>query len=212
LPTCFGEIIVDPSLTDNRADPEPSSISSTLLQRVKDSEPEAWDRLARLYGPLVYRWCRRRGLQSADAADIVQETFRAVAGGVAGFHREQPGDSFRSWLLTITLNKIRDHFRARQRRPGAVGGTDAQQQLAQVPDDAPSTVDSSPDDHAEAGLTHRAMEAVRNEFEESTWQCFWRMTVLGQTSTEIAEDLDMSKAAVRQAKCRVLSRLRQELQ
>jgi len=202
--------VSDPTVTHN-ADSDPSSISSTLLERVKENEPEAWDRLSRLYAPLIYRWCRQRGLQSADAADIVQETFRGVAKGVASFRREKPGDSFRSWLLTITLNNIRNYLRVEGRRAGAVGGTDMQEQLAQLPDEDPSTIDSSVDHHAEVGLKHRAMEAVRNEFEQSTWECFWRMTALGHTSTEIAEDLGMTKAAVRQAKCRVLLRLRQEL-
>jgi DNA-directed RNA polymerase specialized sigma24 family protein len=37
------------------------------------------------------------------------------------------------------------------------------------------------------------------------------MTIEGQTSAEIAADLGISKGAVRQAKYRILHRLRQEL-
>lgn len=187
------------------------SISSTLLHQVQCRRPDAWARLVHLYGPLVYRWCRQSGLQPADSSDVVQEVFRALAAGVADFRRSGQGDSFRGWLWTITRNKIRDHFRAGVNRPETVGGTELQQQLAQLPQSEPSSSDGSGDEPAEVALVHRAMEAVRGEFEDSTWQCFWRMTVDGHTSAEIAAELGMARSAVRQAKYRVLRRLREEL-
>jgi RNA polymerase sigma-70 factor (ECF subfamily) len=199
---------MDDSLA-NSADP--GSISSTLLEQAKNLEPAAWGRLVHLYGPLVYRWCRQRGLQAADATDVVQETFRSLAAGLTRFHREQSGDSFRGWLWTVAQNKVRDHFRGRAGYPVAVGGTDMQQQLAAVPDAPPPTTDSFADREADVGLAHRAMEAIRGEFEDSTWAAFWRMTVLGESSAQVAADLGMNKSAVRQAKYRILRRLRQEL-
>ena len=55
------------------------STSSSLLVRVKARDQEAWGRLVRLYGPLVAFWIRRAGLQDADARDVFQEVFAAVA-------------------------------------------------------------------------------------------------------------------------------------
>ena len=190
----------------------PSSTSSSLIERIRARQPEAWKRLVHLYGPLVYRWCRQTGLQAADASDVVQEVFRAVAGGVANFRRAAEGDSFRGWLWTITQNKVRDHFRGRPGSPGAIGGSDMQQQLAQLPQPDPSASEGSEEEQAEVALVHRAMEAIRGEFEDSSWEAFWRMTVQGHSSAEIAQDLGMTKSAVRQAKYRVLRRLRRELQ
>jgi len=190
---------------------EAGSISSSRLERVKTRDAEAWQRFCRMYGPLVYTWARRAGLQDPDAADVGQEVFRTVADRIADFRRERPDDTFRGWLWTITRNKIRDHFRAGVNRPETVGGTELQQQLAQLPQSEPSSSDGSGDEPAEVALVHRAMEAVRGEFEDSTWQCFWRMTVDGHTSAEIAAELGMARSAVRQAKYRVLRRLREEL-
>jgi RNA polymerase sigma-70 factor (ECF subfamily) len=190
----------------------PSSTSTSLIEEVRARQPEAWKRLVHLYGPLVYRWCRQAGLQAADASDVVQEVFRAVAGGVANFRRVAEGDSFRGWLWTITRNKVRDHFRGLAGCAGAVGGSQMQQQLAQLPQPDLSATEAPHDDHAELALVHRAMEAIRGEFEDSSWEAFWRMAVQGHSSAEIAEDLGMSKSAVRQAKYRVLRRLRRELQ
>jgi len=55
------------------------------------------------------------------------------------------------------------------------------------------------------------LELVRGEFEERTWQAFWRAAVQGQAPADIATDLGMSPAAVRKVKSRVLRRLREEL-
>ncbi len=190
---------------------QPSSISSSLLDRIKAQQPQAWRRLVRLYGPVVYGWCRQSGLQPADAADAAQETFRSVAAGVENFRRERPGDSFRGWLWTITRNKVRDHFRQRQDLPAAEGGTDAQQQLLQVPDDpSESTRSTGPSNHT-GGLAHNALELVRAEFEDHTWQAFWRTTVDRQPAAAVADELGMTPAAVYKAKSRVLQRIRHEL-
>jgi RNA polymerase sigma-70 factor (ECF subfamily) len=194
---------------DSRVPSAPGSTSTSLLQRLRAQEPAAWERLCQLYGPLVYRWARSSGLQDTDAADVVQEVFRAVAGRLDHFHRDCPTDSFRGWLWGITKNKLRDHFRARAGNPIGAGGTDAQQQLLEVPETPPdSTSDSlSPD----AVLVHRALALIQVEFEERTWKAFWRSAVDGQAAADIAKELGMTPRAVRQAKYRVLRRLRQEL-
>ena len=58
---------------------DPGTTSVSLVDRLKWDDPEGWRRHVRLYGPLIYRWCRRGRLQPEDAADVVQEVFRTVA-------------------------------------------------------------------------------------------------------------------------------------
>ena len=60
-------------------------------------------------------------------------------------------------------------------------------------------------------LVHRAMKQVRSEFEARSWQAFWRTTVDGIGVAQVAEELQMNKATVRQHRSRVLRRLRQQL-
>ena len=104
---------------------EPSSISSTLLERLRARQGEAWQRLVDLYGPVVYRWCRQLGVGQTDAGDVVQDVFAAVAIDVGRFRRDRPGDSFGGWLRAITRHRVYDHFRRRQGQPAADGGTSA---------------------------------------------------------------------------------------
>jgi RNA polymerase sigma-70 factor, ECF subfamily len=190
---------------------EPSSISSTLLERVKSQQSEAWTRLAGLYGPVVYRWCRQSGVARDDAPDVVQEVFAAVALHIGGFRRDRPGDSFAAWLRTITRNKIRDFFRSRRGRPVALGGTDAQERFLQTPELEETTPSDNP--REVNGLVMAAgLELVRAEFEDRTWDAFYRTAIQGQSPAGVAIELGMSLQAVYQAKSRVLRRLRQELE
>src|SRR5690348_17125338 len=53
---------------------------ASLLVRIRDGrDTEAWQQFIQLYAPLVYGFARRRGLQDADAADLMQEVLRSVA-------------------------------------------------------------------------------------------------------------------------------------
>lgn len=187
-----------------------TSTSATLIARVREREPEAWSRLTQLYTPLVYGWCRKRGLKENDAADVVQEVFRAVLVHSDRFHRDQPGDSFRGWLWTITRNKLHDHFRRNAAQPPAAGGTSARQQLENVPESLGLEEEEGSSSRLEPGLAQRALAILQSEFEEPTWKAFWRLAVEGHAAADIAADLGMTKGAVRQAKYRVLRRLRQE--
>ena len=160
-----------------------------------------------LYGPLVYQWCRRWHLSAEDVADVFQEVFQAVAVQIAGFHRDRPGDTFRGWLWGITRHKVGDHFRKQGKQPTAAGGSDAMQQLLELP--------TPPEDDASApggdGVVQRTLEQLRGEFEPRTWQMFWRAAVDGHAPKDIAAELGVTPDAVRMAKSRVLRRLRTEL-
>ena len=194
----------------NLEDTLPTSVS--LVQRVQQHDSLAWERLVEIYTPLVYTWCRGRRLSQHDSADVMQEVFRAVHRNIGNFRRERKGDSFRGWLWTITRNKIRDHFRALAARPNPAGGTDAQLRFAELPEEEPDTDLSLAAADGRSSPFYGAMQLVQAEFEDRTWQAFWRATVEEQATADIAADLGMSVNAVRLAKSRVLRRLRKELE
>lgn len=191
---------------------QPSTTTSrSLLERVKKDEPEAWDQLVALYAPLVFLWCRGWGLREQDAADIFQEVFQAVAVHIGSFRKARAGDTFRGWLRTITRNKVHDHFRRLGREPEGVGGSEAQARLAHLPAPSPCEDRSLSAERGEPELLSRALDLIRPEFAERTWQAFWRTAIEGCSAPEVAAELSMSAGAVRVAKSRVLQRLREEL-
>lgn len=188
------------------------STSRSLLENARHADPEAWQRLVKLYAPLVASWCRGWGVAEQDRLDILQEVFTAVAKHLERFRRERPGDTFRGWLLTIARNKVRDHYRRASHQPAGVGGTEAHVRLQQIiePDDPSALVE--PADEAEFNqMLLRALESIRDEFQPRTWQAFWGTAVEGRAATDVGADLEMTAGAVRVAKSRVLLRLRREL-
>jgi RNA polymerase sigma-70 factor (ECF subfamily) len=185
-------------------------MSSSLLNRLRDQDADAWRRLVELYYPLVRDWCLRARLQAEDAADVAQEVFRALAGNVMRFEREGGKNSFRGWLWGITHNQLIAHWRRRQRQPTGVGGTEAQRRIAAVAEpqfEEPSTAEAADD---KQGLLRRAVELLRSEVSAPTWQAFWRTTVEGQAPAAVAADLGLTVNAVYLAKARLLRRLREE--
>ena len=181
----------------------------SLLERARANDADAWRRLMDLYRPIVLFWCARAGLQAEDAEDVTQGTFAAAAAGLSGFRRDREGDTFRGWLRAVARNQVLLHFRRNKGRPQAEGGSDAWQSLQSVADPI-----AAPDDaeEAEVGqIYRRALDQVRGEFEGRTWQAFWMTAVEGRSPASIAADLGMNPAAVRQAKSRVLRRLKQEM-
>lgn len=186
-----------------------SATSPSLIRQVQAEDSEAWERLSQIYSPLVYGWVRRSGLQEADAVDVVQNVFTQVARSIGSFTHVK----FRGWLLTITKNEIRLWFRKRERELAlAAGGSDAMMRMNGTPDFNESAVDTLEESESEAqAVVRRAAETIKDDYQPHTWQAFWRSTVEGHNGVAIAEDLGMTPKAVRQAKFRVLTRLREML-
>jgi RNA polymerase sigma-70 factor (ECF subfamily) len=195
---------------DVNPDSRSAETSSSLLRRVKANDPAAWEWTVRLYSPLVYQWCRRKNLQAADAADIGQEVFQAVARKIGDFHLERETDTFRGWLRTITENKCRDFLRRRQKQAAAAGGSSALNQLQQIASEPRDDSDSVTEETETRILYQRALDLIRSDFEDRTWLVFRQVVLGGRSSSEVARELTMSLNAVYLAKARVLRRLREE--
>ena len=188
--------------------PEHPTLSSMLLTNVQQMDPAGWSRLVKTFGPIVYRWCRTSGVSESDAPDLVQDVFASVARGIGSFQRKKSAGSFRSWLATITRNRVRDYFRRQAKVQQAEGGTAALNRLQQQPDGLESSICA---DSIDSPLVRGVLDSVRTEFEQVTWQAFWLTTVEGKQAADVAATVGISQASVYQAKSRVLRRLRERM-
>ena len=191
---------------------EPPLTRVTLLVRLRDGrDADAWREFFDLYGPVVYRFARNRGLQDADAADLMQDVLRSVARNAAKMEYDPKRGTFRGWLYTVTRNKIYNFLNSQRIRPRASGDDDARERLESLPsrdDDGP---DADWEREYQKRLTDRAMEIVKSEFQLATWEAFWGTAVDGKPAGEVGAALKMSAGAVYVAKSRVLARLRDEV-
>lgn len=183
----------------------------SLLGRARVRDASAWRELVDLYAPLVAHWCHRCGLNSHDTSDCIQEVFSAVAMGLESYQPHSANGAFRSWMWTITRNKVRDLMRKQKRQPRAEGGSSAWQAIANAPAE-PALPDAEPTTAEQLdNLIHRALERVRSEFESRTWQAFWRTAIDGIPTAVVAQELGITSAAVRQYRARIMRRLREQL-
>ncbi len=196
-----------PPVVENRE----NSSGLSLAIRLRQDSTSAWSELVELYGPLVESWSAKAGLARAAREDVAQEVFLSVHRSIHRFDPTIPGATFRGWLWRITRNAILKSLASAEPRP--IGGSTANAGLAEIADPWPDASEHDPptDPSETTLLLQRAIAQIKPRVEPQTWQAFWHTVVLGQTTSEVAESLGMTRPAVRKAKSRTLHRLRQQL-
>lgn len=184
--------------------------STSLVRRVKSQDPDAWRRLARIYGPLVYRWARTSGLQAADAEDIVGEVFASVVIAVERFRHDGRPHSFRRWLRTMASRSVMKSLHKKRSRPVATGGTTAAVHVRSLAEDGLHEEQLETQDEIE-WVRQRAMKIIRGDYKPSYWDVFRRVSLEGEAPAEVAKTEGMSLWAVYKVQSRILHRLRAEL-
>jgi RNA polymerase sigma-70 factor (ECF subfamily) len=182
----------------------------SLVARVKDlGDGASWIEFMGIYQPVVYRMAKRRGLQDADANDVMQQVFVSVAGAI---DRWEPGEGlppFRAWLTTITKNAISKAL-SRRPRDRAAGSTSVMEQLNAVADGDVST-DEEFIAQSRQQMFRWAAQRVRVDFAQATWDMFWRTSVLGESVSEVAAATGRTTGAIYIARHRVVARLKEEI-
>jgi len=185
---------------------------ATLLLRLRDgNDHDAWTEFLNLYGPMLYRFVRRRGLQDADAADIVQDVFRRVGSAIGRLDYDKRKGGFRAWLFTITRNRLYTYFESQQRREPSGNDTAQMELLAQAADSHNELNEQWELEHLRS-LAGIAMQSVQEKSDPKTWSAFRITAVEGRSATDAAEELSMTPGAIYVAKSRVTARLRAEIE
>ncbi len=192
--------------------PESPATRASLLVRLRDGgDAGAWQEFVQVYAPVIYGFARKRGLQDADAADLMQEVLRSVSNAAHRLDYDPSRGTFRGWLFTVTRNKIFNFLDSRRRRIQASGDSRVQQRLEEH-SDGDGRLSADWDADYERALAARAMELVKGEFQPASWQAFVLTAVEGRSPAEAASRVGISVGAVYVAKSRVISRLRQEIE
>jgi RNA polymerase sigma-70 factor (ECF subfamily) len=180
------------------------STSLSMLDRLRRTrDPETWARFVEIYGQLIVEWNQQAGLQPADANDVAQEILVAVLEKVPGFQRTEEG-SFRNWLKSIALPKIRGQIR-RQKRMDSWRDIDEMTELAD-----PSQEREYAADYSES-VVSRALKVISRDFEESTWRAFEMVFFEKRDPEEVGRELGMSRNSVYIARSRVSKKVKEIL-
>src|SRR5262245_403700 len=114
--------------------PNLPSTRPSLLLRIRDrDDAQSWGEFTRLYGPIVYRFGRKRGLQDADAADLTQEVLRNVAASIGRLSYDRARGTFSGWLFTLAHRRLHDLLARRARQAQGTGDSAVRERLGEQP-------------------------------------------------------------------------------
>jgi RNA polymerase sigma factor (sigma-70 family) len=182
----------------------------SLLLRLRNAGDEAaWSQFVAIYTPLIFAFCRGRGLPEIDAGDVAQEVLKAIAGAIPRFEYDPRRSSFRNWLFTVVRSKLNNHFAAQARRPRLAGETTLQRFAESEPEEA---VEEIWQREYQTHLVRWAAGKIRPEFKQQTWDAFWRTAILSEPAETVAGELGLTLNALYIARSRVTRRLKEMLQ
>ena len=188
---------------------QPPSTRITLLARLRSAgDAEAWRTFVDLYLPLIYHYCRKRGLQDADARDVTQQVLANIHRAIEGFEYDPQKGKFRNWLGTITLREI-VRYQHKSRRPGKGGGDGVGDLVASQES---GQVDAAWQEEFNSHIFAAALARVRSEFDELTWQAFKSTWLDDVKPGRAAQELGKDASWIYKARFRVLERLRSEIE
>lgn len=192
---------------------QPSPLTrASLVGRLHDSQDhEAWNEFVAIYEPLILRLVARVGVRDADMHDVGQQVLTAVARDVEQWRTDGRNASFRRWLFQVARNRAVKFLVAERRRLRARGGTSAQLAVQSLADDGVPVTELFDREYRRQLLCWAAAQ-VRHEFQETTWNAFWRTSIEDRPVAEVAADLGVSPGTVYVARSRIIARLRDKVQ
>jgi RNA polymerase sigma factor (sigma-70 family) len=190
---------------------------ASLLERVQNTtDQESWREFYDTYSSLVYRFALQRGLTTAEAKDVVQETFISVAKAIPKFRYEQSVGSFRSWLLHTTQWRITEQFHKRGRNgfDASLNGTDSGGSglIGKIPDESFAQQEELWNREWRESLIEAALQRVKGQISAKQFQIFDLYVLKEWAVQKVAGALNVSIAEVYLAKHRVGKQIKKEIQ
>ena len=182
----------------------------SLIARLSCREQaDSWCEFLETYQTAIIRYCRSRGLQDADAAEVAQEVLLAVHQSVESWIPSGRIGSFRAWLFETARRASLKSIRQRSRH---VNSTSQILDAARIEDEPAAAIAKQDEEDWQRWLFYAASGVVQTEVTETTWQAFWQTAVVGRTPEEVSGELGISIGSVYTARCRVISRIRKHVE
>lgn len=179
------------------------STRSSVLRAVADTENEAaWNRLFDLYAGFVYSIARSKGLNDADADDIVQVVFAELARNLSTFRYDREKGRFRSYLAGLVNWRVMDRLKSLKREADLKADFWEEARAA-----------NSDDDFAErewqAAAMEEALRRMKPDVRPEHYAAFVASAVEGQDTETVMRLYGLSRDNLYQIRTRLTAKLRE---
>ncbi len=181
------------------------STRSSVLRAVADTGNEAaWNRLFDLYAGFVYLIARSKGLNDADADDIVQVVFADLARKLPTFAYDRKKGHFRSYLIGLVSWRVMDRLRS--------GKRDAELK-ADFLEEAKAATAAGDNEFAErewkAAAMEEALRRMKADVRPEHYAAFVASAVEGQATETVTNLYGISRDNLYQIRTRLTEKLRE---
>ena len=167
------------------------------------------------YWRLIYNFALKQGIAEDEARDIVQETLLSVAKAIREFQYDPERCSFKSWLLSVTRNRVTDRFRRhpreREARRASPAETARTSTVERVPDPRSLDLQQVWDEEWRNNVVELALEKLKGQVSTKHFQIFYLHVIKQQSTTKVAKALGVSTGQIYLAKHRLKSAFKKAL-
>ena len=181
------------------------NLQLSVLKAVADTGNEAaWRRLFDLYAGFVFSIARSKGLNDADADDIVQAVFADLARNLPSFKYDREKGRFRAYLSALTRWRINDRLRS--------GKRDVELK-ASFMEDAKALMSAADEDFEErewqSAALEEALRRIKPGVQSAHYAAFVASAVEGQDTETVARLHGISIDNLYQIRKRLTAKLRE---
>jgi RNA polymerase sigma-70 factor (ECF subfamily) len=188
---------------------------ASLLKRLKNLEDnQSWQEFFDTYSGFIHHIAMKSGLTDAEAKDVVQETFIAVAKNIGAFEYD-PRGSFKAWLLKGTHWRIAEQFR--RRLPVSQGSSEGMKDTRRTrtferfPTSTAHGWDAKWEVDWRNYIQNAAIQRIRRTVNPKHYQIFDTYVIKCWPVEKVMKTLRVSEAQVYKAKERIVKSLQAEV-
>lgn len=149
-----------------------------MIMELAIQTEDLWTRFHRCLKSFI----RKRVGNEADAVEILQEVFTRIHAHLAGLRNT---DNVKAWVFRIARNAMSDHYRARERQPGAL-------------DEAAGPVrEDGDDDRSASAELSRCMMLLLEELPDPYGEAVMLTEIGSLSQKEIAERMGVSYSGLK---------------
>jgi RNA polymerase sigma-70 factor (ECF subfamily) len=180
------------------------STRSSVLRAVADTENKAaWNRFFDLYAGFVYSVARSRGLNDADADDVVQNVFADLARNLPTFRYDRAKGRFRSYLAGLVNWRVVDKMKSAKREADLKASYKEEVESA-VKGDA-----AFEEREWQAAAMEEALRRMKPDVRPEHYAAFVASAVEGQDTEAVMKLYGLSRDNLYQIRTRLTEKLRE---